>query len=162
MTRSPVSTDIREIVINTLEEMARALAADFRFDHVACGWEDKRERQELSIVVVGNKYQVLLQYVVAPYSGPQPPLPSGDSAQPGDDEFLAYEVFAETDHLGCHEYARVALCNDDTTVLALLRGLRAEFAAREGEPLNVPEQPWGAMGAGQGGRSPARGRSGAG
>ncbi|MWA04589.1 hypothetical protein F8568_030270 [Actinomadura sp. LD22] len=124
---------------DTLKDMARALAGDFDFDHVDYTWDDKRERHELTIVVAGNKYEVLLQYIVAARTDP-PPVPGDELASSGSNAF-AYEVFAEWNDQGRRGYKRVALCDDDTTVLALLRGLRAEYAAREGFPLNVPEQP---------------------
>jgi hypothetical protein len=125
--------------------MARALAADFEFDHVDHGWNEERERHELTIVVAGNKYGVLLQYVVAACTGPQLSVTGDIHAEPARTEF-AYEVFAEWDDQGRCGFERVALCDDDTTVLALLRGLRAEYAAREGAPLNAPEQPGWARG----------------
>lgn len=134
-----------EQVSSSLEDMARALAADFEFDHVDHGWNEERERNELTIVVAGNKYGVLLQYVVAARTGLQPPVTGHVSAVPVGPEF-AYEVFAEWDDQGRCGFERVALCDDDTTVLALLRGLRAEYAAREGAPLNTPEQPGWARG----------------
>ncbi|MEU8310448.1 HAD domain-containing protein [Actinomadura sp. NPDC048955] len=110
--------------ISSLERVACALKADTEFDDVDFGWEPERDHAELTIVVEGNKYEVRLQFTASLYNGPQPPMQDGMVDEPGNDDYLAYEVHAEWDYLDLQGRERVALCNDETTLLALLRGLR--------------------------------------
>ncbi|MEV3927576.1 hypothetical protein [Actinomadura coerulea] len=117
---------------DSFEQLARALRADTEFDDVDFGWQPERNQTELTIVLEGNKYEVLLQFTASLYNGPQPLTANGLLAEPGSEEYLAYAVHAEWDYQDLQGRVRVALCTDETTLLALLRGLRT---------MTLPEEP---------------------
>lgn len=125
-----------------LKGMAEVLAADFHFDHVDHGWDPDRRREELTMVVAGNKHEPQMTYIVSVYWGDQPPRPDKTVPAKSDPDCLAYEVEALWEEEGDGEQVqRAALCASPVEVLALMRGLRAEFAVMQGNPLGVPEQP---------------------
>ncbi|MBO2461620.1 hypothetical protein [Actinomadura violacea] len=125
-----------------LRGMAEALKADVHFDHVDFGWNSDRRREELTMVAAGNKYEPEMTYLVSAYWGYQPPRPDMTVPAKSDPDCLAFEVEALWEEEGSGEQVqRAALCASLAEVLALMRGLRAEYAAREGDPLGVPEQP---------------------